>query len=139
MIGTAAQDAFISRSVIAILTTVRPDGSPSSSMVSFARRDDRLYFTTTVNRHKGRMLARDPRCTLTILNPSEPWSFVAVDGSVIIHEDNPADLRALVLELVERPDFPWSRADIEQMITGPGRAMYEFVPTRVSGVVMPNE
>ena len=80
MIGTSAQDVFISSSVIGLLTTIRNDGSPSSSMVSFARRSDRLFFSTTVDRLKGRMLSRDRRCGLTVLNPKEPWSFVVVEA-----------------------------------------------------------
>ena len=79
-------------------------------MVSFARLGDRLYFTTTMNRAKARMLQRDPHAALTVLNPHEPWSFVSVDGTVVIHRDNP---------------------------DGPGRAMFELVPSRVSGVVFP--
>ncbi|HAN36865.1 MAG TPA: hypothetical protein DCQ52_16010 [Acidimicrobiaceae bacterium] len=137
MLGSAEQDEFVSRSVIAIVTTVRQDGSPSSSMVSFARLGDRLYFTTTMNRAKARMLQRDPHAALTVLNPHEPWSFVSVDGTVVIHRDNPAALRALILDRVDHPDYRWSRSEVEQMIDGPGRAMFELVPSRVSGVVFP--
>lgn len=138
MLGSAAQDEFIARSITAIVVTVRADGSPASSMVSFARLDDRLFFTTTMDRAKARMLVRDPRAALTILSPHEPWSFVSVEGSVTIHHDNPAELRELILERADHPDYPWSRSEIEQMITGPGRAMFELIPTRVSGVVFPH-
>jgi len=37
---------------------------------------------------------------------------------------------ALRLELADHPGYPWSRTDIEQMITGPDRAMFELIPTR---------
>lgn len=137
MLGSAAQDAFIGRSVIAIVTTVRADGAPSSSMIAFARRDDRIYFTTTTSRWKGRMLARDARCTLAVLNPHEPWSYVAVDGMVVVHYDNPAELRALLLSAADHPDYAWSRSEAEAMMSAPERAVYELVPGRVSGVVFP--
>ncbi len=139
MLGSIEQDEFVSRNVIAIATTVRRDGSPSSSTVSFARAGDHLYFTTTLHRAKGRMLLRDPRLALTVLDPHAPWSFVVVEGSVTIHRDNPANLRDLILDRCEHPDYPWSRSEVEQMIVGPGRAVFELVPTRVSGVVMPPE
>ncbi len=137
MLGSFDQDEFVTRSIIAIITTLRRDGSPSSSMVSFARRGDHLFFTTTMERAKGKMLANDPRVTITIVNPHEPWSFVTVDGKVIIHRDNPPELQQLILDGADHPDYPWPRTDIEQMISAPGRAIFELVSNRVSGVVMP--
>ena len=138
MLGSFDQDEFVTRSIIAIVTTLRRDGSPSSSMVSFARRGDHLFFTTTMERAKGKMLANDPRATITILNPHEPWSFVTVDGKVTIHRDNPPELQQLILDGADHPDYPWPRTDIEQMISAPGRAIFELVSNRVSGVVMPH-
>ncbi len=35
------------------------------------------------------------------------------------------------------PDYPWSRTDVEQMMSGPGRAVFELVPNRVFGVMFP--
>ncbi len=137
MLGSAEQDQFVSRSIIAIVTTLRRDGSPSSSMVSFARRSDHLIFTTTMDRAKARMLTNDHRAAMTVLNPHEPWSFVTVEGTVTIHRDNPAELRRLILDGADHPDYPWSRTEVEEMISGLGRAMFELVPHRVSGVVMP--
>ena len=107
-------------------------------MVSFARLGDRLFFTTTMDRAKAKMLVRDPRATLAILNSHEPWSFVSVEGDVTIHYDNPVELRELILQSTDHPDNPWSRTEVEQMITAPGRAMFELIPNRISGVVFPH-
>jgi hypothetical protein len=78
MLGSPEQDYFVSRGIIAMPTTVRRDGSPASSMVSYARRGDRVFFTTTLG----------------------------------------------------------AQAEIEQMISAPGRAVFELAPTRVSGVLL---
>jgi PPOX class probable F420-dependent enzyme len=137
MLGSFEQDEFVTRSIIAIVTTLRLDGSPSSSMVSFARRGDHLIFTTTMQRAKGKMLANDPRANMTVLNPHEPWSFVTVEGAVTIHRDNPVEFQQLILDGADHPDYPWTRTEVGEMITVPGRAMFELVPNRVSGVVMP--
>ena len=137
MIGTEAQDQFIGRSVIALLATVRAAGTPSTSMISVARRGDELFFSTSLDRWKGRSLVRDPRCALTVLNPHEPWSFVTVEGEVVIHADNPADLRQLILDTTDHPDYAWAREAIAPVLEAPGRAMFQLTPTRVSGVVMP--
>lgn len=37
-------------------------------MVGYGRKADRLFFSTTIDRLKGRSLARDPRIVLCILN-----------------------------------------------------------------------
>ena len=137
MIGTDDEDAFVSRCVIALVTTVRANGTPSTSMVSFVRRGDRLFFTTTLERHKGRSLARDPRCGLTVLDPYEPWSYVSVEGGIVIHRDNPPDLRQIFLDRVDHPDYPWSREEIEPMLVAPSRAIFELIPSRVTSVLLP--
>jgi PPOX class probable F420-dependent enzyme len=139
MLGSSEHDAFIARSVTAIVTTIRADGSSASSMVAFARRDDRLFFTTGLQRAKARMLQRDARATVVVLNQHEPWSFVSIEGDVIIHRDNPSELRQLILDAVDHPDYVWSREFTETAITADGRAMFELVPRRVSGVVAPRE
>lgn len=93
MIGTPEFDAFISDSTTAIATTVRKDGTPASSMIGYARDGDRLYFSTTTDRVKGRTLARDPRIVLCVINTNAPNSFVSLEGAVTVHLDNPAHLR----------------------------------------------
>jgi PPOX class probable F420-dependent enzyme len=134
MLGTAEQNSFVSRSVNAVVTTLRANGSPSNSMVTFARREDRLFFSTTMHRLKGKTLVRDPRASLTILNPLEPWSFVSVEGRVIIHRGNPMELRDLILDnCTGQPGSVGSREQIGRMIAEPDRAVFELEPTRVSG------
>ena len=98
---------------------------------------DRLFFTTTLDRVKGRSLVRDPRCTVTVINPREPWSFVAVEGHVVVHFDNPPELRQLILDLVDHPDYPWTQDEVRPMVEAQRRAIFEVVPDRVSGVVSP--
>jgi PPOX class probable F420-dependent enzyme len=137
MIGAAEHDDFIARSVIAIVSTLRSDGSPSTSMVCFARHGDRLLFSTTMSKAKAKMLKRDGRAAMTILNADDPLSFVSVEGDVTIHEDNPIELREIFLKSTAHPSFPMGAAEVEMVIAQPGRAMFELVPTRVSGVVTP--
>lgn len=40
MIGTAEQDAFINKNKWAVVTTLRKDGSPTSSVIFYAREGD---------------------------------------------------------------------------------------------------
>ena len=144
MIGTPEFDAFISGATTAIATTVRRDGSPASSMIGYARDGDRLYFSTTTDRVKGRTLARDPRIVLGVVNENAPNSFVAVEGTVTVHLDNPRELRERMYRYWDalRPQHPdglgaaMEREQTEAMFTEPGRAIYEVTPTRVSGTII---
>jgi len=144
VLGTPQLDAFVSRSFTAIVTTVRKDGSPSSSMVSYARDGDRLYFSTTTARLKGRTLQRDPRLALCVINDQEPNGYVSVEGTVVIHRDNPQELHERMFQYWDAfgDQYPKSplrmmgREAIAALLVKPGRAIFEVMPTRVSGVLL---
>ena len=144
MLGSPELDAFISRSFAGIVSTVRTNGTPSSSMVSCARLGDSICFSTTLDRLKGRSLARDPRLALCLVNDREPYAYATVEGRVLSHRDNPKELQermfAFWAGLVERnPKSPWAvfgRARLEKMWAEPGRAIFEVQATRVSGLVL---
>jgi len=144
MLGKPEFDAFITRSFTAIVSTVRGSGTPASSMVSYARLDDAIYFSTTLDRLKGKSLVRDPRLALCVINDHEPNAYVTVEGSVIIHRDNPTALHERMYAYWQgfvdsHPAGPWSlfgRANLEKMWAAPGRAIFEVHATRVSGYLM---
>ena len=144
MLGNAEFDAYISRSFTGIVTTVRKDGSPASSMISYARLGDSLYFSTTLGRFKGKSLQGDPRLALCVVNDREPNAYVTVEGSVVIHRDNPKALHERMFTFwagfVElHPKSPWvffGRETLESMWSQPGRAIFEIKATRVSGYLM---
>jgi PPOX class probable F420-dependent enzyme len=66
----------------ATLATVNPDGSPQTSVVWVKRDGDTVLFTTTMARRKGRNLTRDPRVSLSIIDPDDPYSYVEIRGTV---------------------------------------------------------
>lgn len=141
MIGTPEQDAFISRSIVAMVGTVRRDGGPSASMVGIARHGDSLLFSTVASRVKGRTIARDPRCVVTIINENEPGSFVSVEGTVVAHLDNAPALREAMYSFWDvaasvHSKSNWHRGGADstrKLFAEPGRAVYQVTPVRVSG------
>jgi hypothetical protein len=56
------------------LATVRPDGSPQATTVSYASDGLRLYFGCGEGSQKARNLGRDDRVSLTINLPYADWS-----------------------------------------------------------------
>jgi PPOX class probable F420-dependent enzyme len=144
MLGTPEQDAFISRSFAAVASVVRTDGTAANSLIFYGREGDRLLFSTVTTRVKGRALARDPRITVTVLNNNEPNSYVSIEGTVVVHEDNAPERRELLYRYWDRvtplhPGSAWragGREATEVLFTQPGRAIYEVTPTRVSGELL---
>ena len=56
MIGSTEQDAFVRAMRWCSVTTLRKDGSPTSSVVFYAVEGDELIFSTTADRLKARTL-----------------------------------------------------------------------------------
>lgn len=73
------QTARLIRSVIAgaqdmVVSTVRPDGAPHSTMVSYASDGLKLYFGTSTRAQKARNLTDDNRVSIVITPPYKDWS-----------------------------------------------------------------
>ena len=85
MISEAAEfDQFITDHRWAVLTHLRGDGSPVSSVVAYAREADEIVVSTPGKTFKRRALDRDPRVNLCILSNQEPFNFVALEGTATI-------------------------------------------------------
>lgn len=72
------------------LATVRPDGSPQSSVMWFGWDGSRLRLTHTKTRQKFANLEKEPRVALSIADPKDPYRFIEVRGTVESIEDDDA-------------------------------------------------
>ena len=88
---TDAQRAFIrDHDYYAVLTTLREDGSPHSSVVWVTEEDGKVLVNTVERRVKGRNLARDPRASVVVFAP-DGYHWIAVDGRVELTTDGAMD------------------------------------------------
>ncbi|HEX5368861.1 MAG TPA: PPOX class F420-dependent oxidoreductase [Dehalococcoidia bacterium] len=71
----------------AVVATLLPDGRPQTSVIWFKRDGDTVLFTTTDRRQKARNLQRDPRVSLTVFDPNDPYRTVEIRGTVEIMPD----------------------------------------------------
>jgi len=134
MIGTPEQDALLRQLRWAVVTTLRADGSPSSSVVFYAVDGDTIIFSTTADRLKARTLARDPRIALTALDEGPPHRFVTVEGRAVIERDGIVPGHVLVNRAMRR-DPAWEPpAGFEERLRRDGRVIIRVYPQRVSGV-----
>jgi PPOX class probable F420-dependent enzyme len=79
---------LLDRALFAHLATVRPDGSPQSSVMWFVWDGSRLRLTHTKSRQKFANLAAEPRVALSIADPEDQYRFVEVRGRVESVEDD---------------------------------------------------
>lgn len=78
--------------VFVTMTTVQPDGSPQSSPVWAKREGDDVLISTTTERRKTKNLERDPRISVVVQNPDEPYSYAEIRGTAELTTDRAQDL-----------------------------------------------
>jgi PPOX class probable F420-dependent enzyme len=119
---TDAQRAFIrDNPFYAVVTTLRADGSPHSTVVWVDEEDGKVLFNTAYPRVKSRELDGDPRASMTIVDPADGYRWVTVSGPVTLS--------------IERGD-----ADIDRLsykYTGHEYRSHREGETRVTGLITP--
>jgi PPOX class probable F420-dependent enzyme len=70
------------------VATISPDGRPHLTVVWVIRDGDDLLFSTTVDRLQGRNLRRDPRITVMINPPEDPYVYAEIRGTATVTPDS---------------------------------------------------
>lgn len=109
---------LLERPTFAHFATIRPDGSPQSSPMWFRWDGARITMTHTKVRQKFANIRRDPRVSLSVVDPDDPYRYLEVRGFVEKVEDD--DGRAsFYRELQSRygMSFPVGDADVRVILT----------------------
>lgn len=137
MIGSnPALDQFLSEHSWAVVTTLRKDGSASSSVNAYARDGDTLIVSTTRSRLKVKTLERDPRITLCVLTDGVPFNFVSVEGTARIEyfEDGIVEATRKLFANIQGAGYS-EPPDLEAWLKREGRVIIRVHAERVSGVI----
>ncbi|MFD6026986.1 PPOX class F420-dependent oxidoreductase [Streptomyces griseoluteus] len=67
--------------VFIVVGTIQPDGSPQMSPVWVKRDGDDVLISTTVGRRKEKNLRRDPRATVVVVDPENPYEYAEIRGT----------------------------------------------------------
>ncbi|MFS4091335.1 PPOX class F420-dependent oxidoreductase [Streptomyces sp. AF1A] len=78
--------------VFIVVGTVQPDGSPQMSPVWVKRDGDDLLFSTTVDRRKKKNLDRDPRVSVVVMNPEQPYEYAEIRGTATMTTEGGQEL-----------------------------------------------
>ncbi len=80
---TAEQaELFLDRNFGA-LATIREDGTPNVTPVWVDWDGEHIVVNTSYGRAKDVQLRRDPRCTILVQSPDDPYNWVSVTGTAI--------------------------------------------------------
>ena len=126
-------EKFIDDHRWAVITTLRKSGSPVSSVVAYARHLDKLVVSTPGATFKRASLEKDSRVNLCIVSNSEPFNFVAVEGSAEVTKKDLVQKTKLVFKKIT--DMYEEPNPIEKWLDEQDRVIIEISASRVSGVI----
>ena len=107
---------FLDNPYYAVVTTLRPDGSPHNTVVWVDVDDEGLAFNTSIGRAKERHLANDPRVAVMVVNPANAYQWVSVSGTGELTTDGAdAHIDSLSNKYIGK-DYPY-RTPGEQRVT----------------------
>ncbi len=108
---------FLENPFVGVATTLREDGSPHSTVVWVDVDDRGVSFNTATGRAKPRHLERDPRVSLVVLDPGDPYRWVALSGRGTMTADG-ADpqIDRLAKKYLGKDEYPW-RTPTEQRLS----------------------
>ena len=133
MIGTPEQDAFISANRWAVVTSMRADGTPTNSVIFYAREGDELIFSTTESRLKAKTIRKNPNVAITVLDEGAPFRFITVEGNATIQTEDIVPGHVAVNKAMRREEFSPPEG-YEAGLKAAGRVLIRLKASRVSGV-----
>jgi PPOX class probable F420-dependent enzyme len=117
---------FLANPYVGVVTTLRPDGSPHSTVVWVDVNDGVVSFNTAYGRAKPNNLQKDGRASLLVLDPADAYKWVAIDGSVTLTtEGADPQIDKLAKKYLGKDEYPWRQE-------GEERVSVVFTPSHVS-------
>ena len=111
----AVARTLIDNPTYAVLSTINPDGTPQSTVIWVKRDGDDILFSTMRGLRKARNMERDPRASICVYDPAQPYSYCTIKGNVTLSDDS--------IDLVNELSYkyanePWTSdsPDVERMV-----------------------
>ena len=111
------QQQFLDNPFVGVVTTLRPDGSPHSTVVWVDQKNGEVSFNTAYGRAKPSNLEQDPRVSLVVIDPSDTYKWIAVDGRASLTTDGAdGQIDRLAKKYLGKDEYPWRKA-VEERVT----------------------
>ncbi len=115
------------KKAFAMLATVMSDGSPQVTPVWVDFDGSHLRFNSARGRVKDKNVRHDPRVSMTLVDPDNPYRYLQVRGRVVEITEDGADqhIDKLSKKYLGQDTYPYRRADEVRVI-------YRVEPQKVS-------
>ena len=117
------------KKAFANLGTIMSDGSPQVTPVWVDYDGKYVRFNSALGRVKDRNVRRDPRVSLSILDPDNPYRYLAIRGRVVDITEQGADehINRLSQKYLGQAEYPHRQP-------GEVRVLYKIEPEKVSSM-----
>jgi PPOX class probable F420-dependent enzyme len=113
---TDAQQQFLDNPYVGVVTTLRSDGSPHSTVVWVEQQGGEVSFNTANGRAKERHLANDPRVALLVVDPQNAYQWVAIAGTAeLTTDDADPQIDRLAKKYLGQDTYPFRSADEQRV------------------------
>jgi PPOX class probable F420-dependent enzyme len=101
---------------VGVVTTLREDGSPHSTIVWVDVEGDKVSFNTARGRAKPKHLEHDPRASLLMVDPNNAFKWVAVSGPAELTEEGAdAQIDKLAKKYLGKDEYPWRNPEEQRV------------------------
>ena len=121
------QRAFLDEVMPAVVGTIRADGTVQMNPIWYERRDDELWLNGTRSRRWGSRLEPGAAVTLLMVDPTNMWRWLQVQGRVVERTE------AGGAEHIDRLSRRYLGTDYANHRADDPRVVIRVVPTRVTG------
>ncbi len=120
------QARYFTEPNIGSFATIRSDGSPHVTPVWVDWDGEHVLVNTAVGRAKEKHLRRDPRASIQIFDPQNPYEYIEVSGTVELTQDGALDhANTLAKKYFGQDEYP--------LPAGEQRLLVKIRPERVQG------
>jgi PPOX class probable F420-dependent enzyme len=120
---------LLGKKTFATLGTLMPDGSPQVTPVWFDYDGKHVRVNSALGRVKDKNIRRDPRVSLSIPDPENPYRYLEIRGKVVDITQNGADdhINSLSQKYLGNPVYPYRQP-------GEVRVLYKIEPVKFSSM-----
>ena len=120
---------LVEQPTFASLATVMPDGSPQVTPVWWDYDGKHVLINTAKGRVKDRNMRRDPRVSLTIMDPKNPYRYLEIRGRVaeVTEQGADAHIDKQAKKYLGKDKYPFRQPDEV-------RVLFKIAPERTSAM-----
>jgi PPOX class probable F420-dependent enzyme len=109
---SAPEREFLENPFVGVVTDLRPDGSPHSTVVWVDVDDEGVSFNTARPRAKPRYLDADPRVSLLVIDPGDEYRWISIGGTATLSENGANEqIDRLAKKYKDLDSYPWHKPE----------------------------